>query len=104
MANLALLPVEDLKTLLSEVVRSELQNHIPTRKEPFEDFPELLSRQQTAELLGVSLATLDNWAATGRLQKHRLGATVRFKKTELLNALNSLQRFQRGSIPNQSKH
>lgn len=99
MAELSLLPVEDLKTLLSEVVRAELRNHIPTRKEPFEDVPELLSRHQTAELLGVSLATLDNWAATGRLKKHRIGATVRFRKTELLNALDSLQRFQRHSIP-----
>lgn len=93
--NLALLPVDELKTLLSEVVREQLETHIPKQAEPFADYPELLTRRQTAQLLSVSLASLDNWTASGRLRKHRIGAAVRFKKAEVLNALSSLQKFQR---------
>ncbi len=96
--SLALLPVDELKNLLSEVVRAELSNLLPAPAEPFSDFPELLTRRQTAALLGVSLATLDGWANEGRLVKHRIGAAVRFRKSEVLNALSSLQKFQR--IPN----
>jgi excisionase family DNA binding protein len=95
MQNLALMPVDELKNLLSEVVRAELLNHIPAPAEPFADFPELLTRRQTAQLLGVSLASLDNWTASGRLRKHRIGVSVRFRKSEVLNALSSLQKFQR---------
>lgn len=89
------MPVDELKNLLSEVVRAELQTHIPKPAEPFADFPELLTRRQTAQLLGVSLASLDNWTASGRLRKHRIGVAVRFKKAEVLAALDNLQRFQR---------
>lgn len=89
------MPVDELKTLLSEIVRAEIQTYIPAPAEPFADFPELLTRRQTAKLLGVSLASLDNWTTSGRLRKHRIGAAVRFKKAEVLNALSGLQKFQR---------
>lgn len=93
--SLALLPVDELKNLLSEVVRAELSNLLPAPAEPFSEYPELLTRRQTAALLGVSLATLDSWANEGRLRKHRIGAAVRFRKSEVLNALSALQKFQR---------
>lgn len=95
------MPVDELRSLIAETVRAEIQTHIPAPAEPFADFPELLTRRQTAQLLGVSLASLDNWTATGRLRKHRIGAAVRFKKAEVLAALDNLQRFQRSaSLPN----
>lgn len=95
--SLALMPVDELRNLISEVVREEIQTHIPAPAEPFTDFPDLLTRHQTAQLLGVALATVDNWTASGRLRKHRIGAAVRIKKVEVLAALRStgLQKFQR---------
>lgn len=99
--SLALMPVDELRNLIAETVRAEIQTHIPAPAEPFATYPELLSRRQTAELLGVSIASLDNWTNSGRLRKHRIGAAVRFKKAEVLAALNNLQRFQRvTSLPN----
>ncbi len=99
--SLALLPVDELRNLIAETVRAEIQTHIPAPAEPFADFPELLTRRQTAQLLGVSLATLDNWTASGRLRKHRIAGAVRFRKSEVLAALDNLQRFQRAtSLPN----
>jgi len=95
MQGLAVIQVEELKTLISEVVRAELTEHAPRLSEPFAEFPELLTRRQTAELLGVALATIDNWTKEGRLLKYRIGPVVRFQKSEVLAALTSLQRFQR---------
>ena len=93
--SLTLLPIEELKTLLSEVVRAELSNLLPAPAEPFHDYPELMTRRQTAELLGVSLATLDLWTNERRLAKHRLGAAVRFRKSEVLASLQTLEKFKR---------
>lgn len=91
------MPVDELRNLISQVVREEIQTHIPTPSEPFSEYPELLTRQQTAQLLGIALATIDNWTASGRLRKYRIGSAVRFKKIEVLDALHSsrLQKFQR---------
>lgn len=94
-SNLAVLGIDELRNLIAETVRAEIQTHIPKPAEPFADFPELLTRRQTAKLLGVSLASLDNWTASGRLRKHRIGVSVRFRKSEVLNALSGLQKFQR---------
>lgn len=95
MQNLALLPVDELRNLIAETVRTEIQNHIPAPAEPFSNYPELLSRRQTAEILSVSLASLDNWTSSGRLRKHRIAGVVRFRKSEVLSTINNLQRFQR---------
>lgn len=101
MQGLVLTDIGELKTLLSEVVRAELQTHIPAPAEPFSDYPELLTRRQTAALLGVAVASIDNWANAGRLRKHRIAGAVRFRKSELLAAFDNLQRFQRvASFPN----
>ena len=57
----------------------------------FSDLPELLSRRQAAEIIGVSLGTLDAWSREGRITKHRNGSVVRFKKSELLATFKSLK-------------
>lgn len=99
MQNFIVTTVEELKTVFSEILRAELTDYSPRPAEPFSAFPELLSRRQVAELLGVSLATVDNWTKEQRLLKHRIGPVVRFKKNEVLAALTSLQKFQRaGSL------
>jgi excisionase family DNA binding protein len=95
MENLAVIQVSDLKHLLSEVVREELHRHLPSEKDSFSEFPELLSRRQVSQLLGVSIGTIDNWSECGRLKKIHMGAAIRFRKSELLETLDSLKLFQR---------
>lgn len=95
MKNFTLLSSEELKTLLTDVVRTELQSHIPGPVEPYKEFPDLLTRAQASKMLGVSLATIDNWSKTGRITKYHIGSTSRFKKEELIASLENLQRFQR---------
>lgn len=96
MSDFAIVPVEEFRTLLSTIVREELESHFRDSKAPFDAISELLSRHQVAELFHVTVATIDNWANSGQLEKHRIGSVVRFKKEEVLAFLKSHQKYQRG--------
>lgn len=51
---------------------------------------ELLTRQQTADILQISLVTLWNWTKKNIVPAHRIGNKVRYKKSEILNALQEI--------------
>lgn len=51
---------------------------------------ELLSRSMVAEYLGISLVTLHNWNKSGILNPLRIGNKVRYKKSEVLASLQSI--------------
>lgn len=105
MQSVVVTTVEELRTVFSEILRAELAEYSPRPAEPFSEFPDLLSRRQVAEMLGIALATVDNWTKEGRLVKHRAGPVVRFRKDEVLAALTSLQKFQRaGSLIQQTQN
>ena len=61
----------------------------------FSDYPDLLTRQQAAKMLGIGTTTLDRYANTGVLKKQRSGKMIRFKKSELIEAFKTFQKWQR---------
>jgi excisionase family DNA binding protein len=65
-------------------------------KEPFADLPELLTRRQACNILKVGYTTLDRYANEGKITRHRTGAIIRFKKSEILKNLKSIAKYQRG--------
>lgn len=95
MTHFTLIELEELRLLLSEVVKEQLQSQSDHNPGPFDNYPDLLTRAQAAQLLNVSLASIDNWAASGRLKKLRIETAIRFKKEEILASLNDLQRYNR---------
>ena len=76
---------EELKESILTEVRSELQN-LTRHFKPVEP-PEYLSRQETAELLKVTVVTLSDWNKKGILIPYRLGNLIRYKRSELDDAL-----------------
>jgi len=52
---------------------------------------EWLSVKEVSDLLKISQVTVHAWSKTGRLQKHRLGSRVRFRKDEVLHALKKIE-------------
>jgi excisionase family DNA binding protein len=52
---------------------------------------EILSRRKAAQFLGISLPTLHVYTMTGVVQGYRMGNTVRYRKTELQQALKSVK-------------
>jgi excisionase family DNA binding protein len=55
----------------------------------------LLSRQETANLLSVSLVTLWDWTRKDVLPAYRIGYKVRYKKSEVIQALKKMNKFNK---------
>lgn len=69
-----------------------LENQIKDLKQPRqqEKDDELLSRYDVSQILGVSLVTVHNWCKSQILNPLRIGNKIRFKKSEVLAALHSV--------------
>ena len=71
--------LEDLKEIIREVIREELNP---------KDEKELLNFKETCEFLGCSASTLNRWKAEGKVPYRKMGKRVFFLKSELLSSLN----------------
>lgn len=79
---------EEFKESILTDVRAELKaitiNFQPTTP------PEYLTRQEVAEILKVSLVTLSDWNKKKILNPYRLGNLIRYKRSEIEQALISI--------------
>ena len=87
---LVTLNVNDLRGIISESISSALSK-LPQAKE--ED--SLLRRKDVAKLFSVSLVTIADWMKTGRLPYHRINSRIFFKKSEVLDAMQSTSKYKR---------
>lgn len=53
----------------------------------------LLTRDDTAKMLSVSLVTLWDWTRKDLIPAYRIGNKVRYKKSEVLDALQKMNKF-----------
>ena len=89
-----LLNHEALSQCIRDAVRAELQDHFRTGEYPQQD-ERLLSKQELAEDLGVSLVTLTDWMKKG-LPFLRLHKRVYFKKSQVLEIMQQKTKDQGG--------
>ena len=82
---------EALSQCIRDAVRAELQEHFETSGSQAPDSEKLLSKQELAAELGVSLVTLTDWMKKG-LPYLRLHKRVYFKKSEVLNAMQQTKK------------
>ena len=55
----------------------------PARTQPSANLPRMLSKQQAADLLSLSLKTLTRKIQSGQLRSHRFGRSVRISEEDL---------------------
>lgn len=79
---------EELKTIITDCIKNEFQHFAISQKSEPE---ELLTSKQSAKVLGVSLPTLFKWRLEGRVNSFRIASRIRFKRSDLLAALQSSQ-------------
>lgn len=84
------LKVGELKNIIDESVTKAL---IKAPSKPEEET--LLKRKEVAKIFGVSLVTLNQWMRDGRIPCHRINSRVFFKRTEVMEALNSVKKYSR---------
>lgn len=66
-----------------------IENAINTKNNPETPQINLLTRDETAKILGVSTVTLHYWTKKGILTAYKIGNQVRYKENEVLQALQS---------------
>jgi len=89
------IPLPEFKEQFRELIREEFQlSHKSQTEKPEPE--ELLNSAQTAKLLGVSKVTLHKWKLEGKVKSYRIGTRIRFKKAEVLTALQTIKTRGRG--------
>ncbi|MDO5106427.1 helix-turn-helix domain-containing protein [Capnocytophaga sp.] len=78
---------ETLLGQIKEVVKELLPKSQPQVQNPTE---RLMTRHEVANFLGVSLVTLHSWTKANILTAYRIGNKVRYKESEVLNALQQM--------------
>ena len=76
---------QDILQGVSNLIESLKKDFQP--KEPIE----LLSREETANLLKINLTTLWSYTKKGKLQSYGIGNRVYYKRNEVMNALIQLK-------------
>ena len=79
------LSLDDLRTLLSDVVKEQMKQYE-------KDTPEqLLTRKEVAEKLSISLPTLHKYTELGILIQHKIGERVYYRWDEVLSAAKKIE-------------
>ena len=79
------IPEPEFKTMIQDAVLSVLNGIEP--KQQTQTTPELLTRNETAKYLGVSLPTLNDWTKNGIIQGYRIAGRVRYKLPDIEKSL-----------------
>lgn len=78
--------IEQLKTEISQDIFNKISGLIQTAQTPTPQ-TEFITRKQTAQILGVSLPTINDWTKTGKIKGYRIGSRIRYKRNEIENSL-----------------
>ena len=80
---------EELRGLIAETIERTVRPMIEQAVRPPHS-PKLLTRQETARMLSISLPTLHEWTMTGKITANRIGTRVRYYQSDVEGALNQI--------------
>ncbi len=81
------LPIEDLQTVIIDCVNSCLRNNQQESKTPTDQPEQLLSIQEAAEFLSLTVPTMYSKVSKGELPVMKRSKRLYFSRTELLDYL-----------------
>lgn len=82
----------DFKNEIVNGLSEALRNFANQQTQPDQDV--LLTREETSKMLSVSLVTLWDWTRKDLIPAYRIGNKVRYKKSEVLSALQQMNQFK----------
>jgi len=87
---------DDLKRLLKEVIEENFNKNKRSKEEVKSQ--SYLTRFEVAEMLKISLPTLNNWSKSGIIQAYRIGNRVLYKPNEIDQAVQMVKnlKYKRG--------
>ena len=86
-------PLPELIKLIADEVSKVLRTGTISNKKDL-----LLTRQQTAAILQVSLPTLNIWTKRGIIQAKRINSRVRYSEADVYSALHSYNKYGRAAL------
>jgi len=83
----------ELVTLITESVKAQFQEllTLSTKEQPKEN--DFLTRKETAQFFKCSLVSIHQWMNDGIIKSYKVGNRTYFKKSELINVVESSNRF-----------
>lgn len=81
---------DDLRKIIDDSISKALSKIPPPLEEDI-----LIKRKDVSTLFSVSLVTVAAWMKTGKLPYHRINSRIFFKKSEVMEALQSKKEFKR---------
>jgi excisionase family DNA binding protein len=82
---------DELKESFKSIVQIEVQKIVSGLTTAQEPAPELITRKETAQILGISLPTLNEWTKNGTLPAQRIGTRVRYNRANVYNSLKDVE-------------
>ena len=82
--------LEQFQEIIRKIVRKEIVNTSP-HPSPAEE--KLISIKEVAKIFNVSKVTLHKWKKKGLIPFYRVSSRIYFKKSELIEALQSNKRI-----------
>lgn len=80
---------EELKKLVKEAIKELLPESYTNKK------GRLLTRQETAAILRITVATLNKWVKNGKISAFRGNSRIRFYEADVYAALESTNKYKR---------
>jgi hypothetical protein len=86
---------QELADLITKSVKTEIQELVnaTNKEQPQNDSEIYLTRKETATFLKISLVTVHSWVNGGLIRPLKIGNKTYFKKSELINVVESSNRF-----------
>ena len=82
---------DELKESFKSIVQSEVQKIVSGLIPATATAPELITRKETAQILGISLPTLNIWTSTGIIPAQRIGTRVRYQRANVYASLKDVE-------------
>ena len=82
--------ISELTEIISNCVAKQLEKIGNLKPEPQKSESEILSREQTKNLLGISYVTLWKHSRNGILTAKKIGSKVFYMRTDIDNLLNQV--------------
>ncbi|MDO1513280.1 helix-turn-helix domain-containing protein [Maribacter confluentis] len=89
-----ILSIENIESnILIDRVVDKVENIFLKHSDSLHTNETLLTREETAEMLSISLVTLWKYTKDNIIPAYRIGTKVRYKKSEVLLALKKMNQF-----------
>jgi len=80
---------QKVQTIFFDCFQTAFENYFPKSKAVKKE-DGYISKKEAAKFLGCSVATIDNYRRKGIIKRHHIGSSVRFRKDELIAAVNQM--------------